>query len=67
MNTALEVLLALELVQVNLALQAQKVDSEDPYMKLLKRSVDTMITILKATMSKGSLEEHEQMLNGDMI
>ncbi len=65
MNLVEEVLLELELVQVGLAHLAQKVDTINPFMTLLRQLVDIMVMTLRDTIGKDCLENLHTMSSGD--
>ncbi len=62
----LAVLLELECLQDTLALALLEVDSSSPFTKVLSLLVDTMVTILKDTTSKDSLDKLEEINSGAM-
>ncbi len=65
--TVEEVVLELECLQDTLALALLEVDSLSPFTKVLSLLVDTMVTTLKDTISRDSLDKLEQIDSGAMI
>ncbi len=67
MTSVEELVLELESLQGVLALILLEEDLWTPFTKVLSQLVGTMITILKNTMSKDSLETIEALSSGDTI
>ncbi len=66
MTNVEELVLELESLLAVLVLIVHEEDSSTPFTRVLSQLVDTMITILKNTMSTESLAKIESLLDGDM-
>ncbi len=67
MTDVLELLLELEWLQLDLVQHPLKVDSEDPYMKVLEALLNIMGMITKSIISKECSAHLEQISSGGMI
>ncbi len=67
MTSALEVLLELEFLQTDLVLHPLRGVSDKQVSILLSTLLGSMVTLLRNTMSKDSLDHNQQITSGAMI